>query len=264
MITQTYFDPGMMSVMPYFIKIGIGIAGAMLIVRIGFASVRSLYSGKLEFTQVFTAGVVCLVIFNFNSIFPLVRDIGRSFNITFPVEGAISTEIELLRIKACPMPSIFDFSSIIMYICITFGQLASFIMEQFSYMCSVFLLLTCPISLGLSTIPGFDSLVKHWITSFLSVSCWMLSIHVINVMMHLYLSGVLSMYANIPVMEGVFNFKFAGGIFLLGLMYTIVPSLTAMYIGQSASHGVMSRMVGTATTVATVAVASSKLAGGKK
>ena len=114
-----------------------------------------------------------------------------------------------------------------------------------------FVLIVGPIALTLSTIPGMSMLVKKWFTLWLNVSCWAISLQLLDELITKVFVNVIG--PNIDVFYTSPLFLIINIILLF--MYFMIPWLTSQFTGSSVAGIFYSNVVGMITTGSRMALA---------
>jgi len=116
-----------------------------------------------------------------------------------------------------------------------------------------FLIITGPIALMLELVPAFRGVFLEWFKNYLNVIFWAATLAVLDNIIYSYALAHAKMVASAAVehtgqAEGVMEWggRFVNNLVIV-MMYLLTPTLTTFYIGNSASSGIMSRMVGFVT-----------------
>lgn len=140
-----------------------------------------------------------------------------------------------------------------------------------------FLICVAPLALFFSVIPGFDSLRQQWLSRWLNLTCWSITISILE---YLYLQsadtilgqtaaaaqslGLVSssygegmeqidiLYAEIQQK----NFEFIVANFVLCVMYCMVPFLTSFYTNAESTGQMLTKVGGAVAGVAAMAVSA--------
>ena len=106
-----------------------------------------------------------------------------------------------------------------------------------------FLYVVGPLAIGLSIIPGFNSLAMKWLQSYLTVQFWSVTLIILDTLVAefntLYLNGLL--FTN---ELGAANFVLVS--LVIVILYFLVPHLTSYYLGHSHAAIFQSRVFSTA------------------
>ena len=125
-----------------------------------------------------------------------------------------------------------------------------------------FLYVVGPLALGISIIPGFNSLAMKWLQSYLTVQFWSVTLIILDTLVSefnsLYLNGLL--FTN---ELGAANFALVS--LVIVILYFLVPHLTSYYLGHSHAAIFQSRVFSTAMLGAGLASQGGRaaMAGGK-
>ena len=105
-----------------------------------------------------------------------------------------------------------------------------------------FLYVVGPLALGISIIPGFNSLAMKWLQSYLTVQFWSVTLIILDTLVSefntLYLNGLL--FTN---ELGAANFALVS--LVIVILYFLVPHLTSYYLGHSHAAIFQSRVFST-------------------
>ena len=106
-----------------------------------------------------------------------------------------------------------------------------------------FLYIVGPLALGISVIPGFNSVAMKWLQSYLTVQFWSVTLIILDTLVtefnSLYLNGLL--FTN---ELGAANFVLVS--LVIVILYFLVPHLTSYYLGHSHAAIFQSRVFSTA------------------
>nr|WKN38702.1 conjugal transfer protein TraG N-terminal domain-containing protein [Tunicatimonas sp. TK19036] len=106
-----------------------------------------------------------------------------------------------------------------------------------------FLYVVGPLAIGLSVIPGFNSLAMKWLQSYLTVQFWSVTLIILDTLVSqfnsLYFNGLL--FSN---QLGAANFVLVS--LVIVILYFMVPHLTSYYLGHSHAAIFQSRVFSTA------------------
>ncbi len=106
-----------------------------------------------------------------------------------------------------------------------------------------FLYIVGPLAIGLSVIPGFNSLVMKWLQSYLTVQFWSVTLIILDTLVSefnsLYFNGLL-----FSTELGTANFVLVS--LVIVILYFMVPHLTSYYLGHSHAAIFQSRVFSTA------------------
>ena len=120
-----------------------------------------------------------------------------------------------------------------------------------------FLYIVGPLAIGLSIIPGFNSLAMKWLQSYLTVQFWSVTLIILDTLVAefntLYLNGLL--FTN---ELGASNFVLVS--LIIVILYFMVPHLTAYYLGHSHAAIFQSRVFSTALLGAGMAIQGGRVA----
>ena len=120
-----------------------------------------------------------------------------------------------------------------------------------------FLYVVGPLAIGLSVIPGFNSLAMKWLQSYLTVQFWSVTLIILDTLVAefntLYLNGLL--FTN---ELGAANFVLVS--LVIVILYFMVPHLTSYYLGHSHAAIFQSRVFSTALLGAGMAMQGGRVA----
>ena len=106
-----------------------------------------------------------------------------------------------------------------------------------------FLYVVGPLAIGLSVIPGFNSLTMKWLQSYLTVQFWSVTLIILDTLVSefnsLYFNGLL-----FSTDLGAANFVLIS--LVIVILYFMVPHLTSYYLGHSHAAIFQSRVFSTA------------------
>ena len=125
-----------------------------------------------------------------------------------------------------------------------------------------FLYIVGPLAIGLSVIPGFNSLAMKWLQSYLTVQFWSVTLIILDTLVSqfnsLYFNGLL--FSN---ELGATNFVLVS--LVIVILYFLVPHLTSYYLGHTQAAIFQSRVFSTAMLGAGLAFQGGRaaMAGGK-
>ena len=106
-----------------------------------------------------------------------------------------------------------------------------------------FLYVVGPLAIGISVIPGFNSVAMKWLQSYLTVQCWSVTLIILDTLVtefnSLYLNGLL-----FSTDLGPANFVVIS--LVIVILYFLVPHLTSYYLGHAHAAIFQSRVFSTA------------------
>lgn len=111
-----------------------------------------------------------------------------------------------------------------------------------------FLYVVGPISLMLSTIPGFSGLAMKWFQSYLSVQFWSVTLAILDA-----LANVIAKSYELAPAALTSDVALIAVNIVIVIMYFMVPYLTSFMMGQAASGQFLSKVVGMAASGAKMA-----------
>ncbi|MDJ1505228.1 hypothetical protein [Xanthocytophaga agilis] len=118
-------------------------------------------------------------------------------------------------------------------------------LEKIRAMLLAFLTVAGPLSLAISVFPGMEKVASHWFRGWFSVHMWSVTLRILDAIIHNYNQAVFStLWENDPWMVDSLIVNL-----VCMLMYLMVPTLTAYFIGQTLTGGFLSKLAGTASAV---------------
>lgn len=147
-----------------------------------------------------------------------------------------------------------------------FTSVVYYIVYYLSALLVGMLILVGPLALTFELLPGVgDGNLVRWISSLIHTKCWILTMHLINILMQLFLQVTINMKVEShPLATLDYNFSIVIVNVVFVIMYLMTPILTGYYIRMTgaAMHTAMISAGSTAVSVGTAAASGGASLGG--
>lgn len=234
-----------------------------------FTGLYSSPDNKLDFTPIFRAVFLAVLLFGYSELVPILSGALDEFSNLITAKARITEYLNNYNEANVENSSWFDFS-ILKWVAGWFQEngtaMIRLIIMSIRDVLFAFLYISGPIAISLGIIGMFKNLVNKWLQSLITIQFWSLTLGLVDHLAKFFLLH----FSAVDVTQGsganlLTNTDLTGYIctnVVVTLMYLLVPYLTSLYAGGSQAGMFMSKVVTVAATALAPAAKAAVMSGG--